>query len=342
MLLLASTPFLPASRGIEARTLPLAVGDVVDVVTLAPQDAEGRRWAGDLAGREGSVRLVWRDGFALGVLALPGTARWITVEDGRLVEDGSGGRGNAALGDDQVFAPASPASEGSEPSPAPAVDGILQVRIVADFAALSKFGNAWYPHAQDMVYLAEWLYYAQFRVTWDAVAYLQWNGPDPYRTATLMCGGAGTQIRLFRDNEEVAVPVLTNPHEINVLLTGTAFPDAIGCAYVAQIETPWAYAVVGLEQADLEDLKRDTSVLMHEIGHNFGGLHDRAFPREDGPLDIPCWTPNTVQYRYVCVASGIPQFSDGRGVATSQLHSANLLKDGGNAAWMRAYFTPRV
>jgi hypothetical protein len=77
----------------------------------------------------------------------------------------------------------------------------------------------------------------------------------------------------------------------------------------------------------------------HEMGHNFGGMHDRAMPTPDGPLDIAGCDGSTIMYPYLC--RNQPTFSDARGLPPL-LRDVGLVTGDGNAPVMREFSAGRA
>lgn len=326
--------FAPGPGEAREPLVPVTAFGLADEVRLV-EVSEGR-YEGTLEQSGARVRLVLREGESSGVLVLDGVPRWVQMREGAIdsvVSDGV--LVPAHTHDDQLEPPAGDASA-QEATAAADSNHVLSLRILADHSVATAFPTTWFAHAQDVVFLVEWIYWAHFGAVFET-EYVFWPNGDPYGAPAQMCGGVGTYIRNVRDYEEIAMPVATRPHEIAHVLTARPFPDAIGCAYIGAVDTPWAYSITHFNAADQLNLKRDALIMAHEIGHNFGGLHERAAPTPGGSLSSAACTgiPVTIMYPG-CQTLEPPIFSNGVAQPVA-LESFGVMRDGGNMPWMIAY-----
>lgn len=334
---LAVTLVPPSASEAPTTTLDVRLPWLIDTAVLEP--VEGHL-DGTLVESGARVRLVdTAEGGLIGLLFQEGVLHWVRVDDGVLVSDASTEAVVPPHLDNDAL---EPIEDLGEPTLQANDDDILRLRIVADKTLVDREGAAWFPHAQNIVALVEWIYWAHFDSMLIEAEY--WSVDfEPYGNPALMCGGVGTYIRNIREWEEPQHPVASNPWDILHVLTGKSFPDAIGCAYIAQVDTPWAYSITQIADTGDDDLKRDALIMAHEVGHNFGGTHERAAPTPGGTLSAAACIgiPVTIMYPG-CQTLEPPVFSDGRGVSPSTLATAGVMRDGGNMPWMRAYADPRV
>lgn len=309
----------------------------------APALADGL-WTGRLADG-GLVRLVELDGSSIALVETGEGLAWFTRAGGSLVPFRVPMPEPVEI-DTQLRAPQGLVAP---PVLASGRDGKLQLMMDAD----RTFTAAWnvVPDGAArgqlaIISLVDVIYRVNLGVEIEVVEQVQRTTTGNY-TDPIRCGAFDDLLAQFRDAWESTRPTTSDVRESGVIFTSktpVAHPSGgtlIGCGYIAQLETSYAYASVRIPVPTNFALQalQDVPLVAHEIGHNFGGLHERALPTPGGELDILTCTGASVMYPYLCQNG--PYFSD-----TSALGGLDglvaLAEDGGNARWMEEYAGDRI
>ncbi len=346
LILLTTATLGVATPGPQAALadLHLRIGDLGEPVFLQPADPrspaaaaldpEASRGLYVAQLSNGAVlNLVWRDGTGLGVISHEGRIQWVQVDGASLVSAPS------APADGQIV---DVEFEASSDLVLPAErDGRLQLMIDGDVAFRESFGAAAEAHQLAILHLVAGIFAAQFQIVIEVVQQHVWDAPIP-GTRPGSCGNVFTPWRL---HWESVAPTTSDPREASHLFTGLDLGAALGCAYTGQLESSAAYGLHKSRPAADDWLltMREVLVTAHELGHNFGGRHDRAAPTPGGPVMIsgPCTLTTVATIMHPCSSLALlPVFSDAHGQAI--FAERQIMKDGGNAPHMAAFAASRI
>lgn len=329
-------------------TLEVVLPGALDRVELVPHDprmpgladeapeAAAGLYVGTLAESGRSLHLVWTHEVALGVLDAVGGAIWVTVDAGTLVPFPAGSKVPApGPMSDPVFSPMHD-PHGAPLAATAARDGVLQLKLDADSAFHDATLGTWREMQLAVIHLVDAIYRASLGFSIEVVAQNTWTAadPEPYVSS----GDCSNVVRSFRNYWEGESSTTSHVHEATHLFSGTGFAGTIiGCAFVGQLETAWAYGVShvsGFLGNPLMNLYRNTVLVSHEVGHNFNGVHSLA-------LGSSC-AGGTIMYAQLCANS--PMFSGAESLFLCQaglVGECDLLQ-GGNAQRMWSYASPRI
>ncbi|HEX2022780.1 MAG TPA: M12 family metallo-peptidase, partial [Candidatus Thermoplasmatota archaeon] len=236
------------------------------------------------------------------------------------------------------------------PAATGSVDGVLQILLDGDHEYWLRLGDSWDEYQLAVVSLVDLIYRAELGFGIEVVGQHVWTSPGPLSSSSGFCSGVSPDLLVqFTQHWESVAPTTRDVREAAHLFTGKTFAGGyVGCGWIGQLETSRAYAVsrVGYAEAAKVDravAHRDALLVAHEIGHNFAGQHGRAAPTPGGVLDLlrtGCLNGATIMYP--CVLLNSPAFSEAPPLLAGPLASADVMQDGGNAPWMRAYATGRI
>lgn len=141
-----------------------------------------------------------------------------------------------------------------------------------------------------VVLMLDAVYAKQVGVRFSIAGVDLWTRPDPFLAPTL-----SATLGQLRDYYEFGGGRVTAPsRDLTHLLTGIDHPGTeVGRAYVGYLSTSYAYGVSEV----LLPTQRTAVLVSHEVGHNFGGVHERAET-----------SPPTLMQANVCTCH---EFSDG-------------------------------
>lgn len=347
--------------------------DLVDVrvagldatATLAPFDVRSSElaqsgpsplaaWTGVVDGTGGLVRLVRFDGLTQGVVQVSDDFRWVVLQDGVLVEPPAGlfadlppTRIDGELARPDAAAAAPPLAAAGE-------DGVLQMFVDGDLEYAKAVGARHAEHQLAVMTLLDAVYRVSLDVPIEVVGMHVWTSPPPFTGSITCTGGSEDLLRQFRDHYEASSPTESDVREVAHLMTRqprAPHPSGgtlIGCGWIGALESPWAYGASWMGWLGLTTAAAGTGplapalhshvlIVAHELGHNFGGEHHRAFPTPGSAVDVARCDGATIMYPYLC--ENAPVFSrdnDGR------LTGAGLLRDGGNVPHMKAHAAERI
>lgn len=182
-----------------------------------------------------------------------------------------------AVGADGLFPPGAPAAP--REAPAESTSGPLKLRLALETDHGSWLNNpeTWQRNALELANYAEAVY-AQLGVVFEVTYVGAWTEPDPY-TAPTVC--------TFPEGKLTQFTTYWQTHRGNVardtahLLAGrySVTGGTIGCAWIYELDEPYAFGVNrfltsrGSMGADTYD---NLNLFAHELGHNFGGLHEQS------------------------------------------------------------------
>jgi hypothetical protein len=314
--------------------LEVALPGIVDRAVLEPYDprtpelaatlpeAASGIWAGDLAIRGWRLHLVAQEEVALGVLAVPGAAQWVALEEGRIVPFTLDDPGPGIPLPPPLRAPEAPESI-TLPAASPK-DGVLQIALEGD----AQFRAAYFAHAENVqltiITLVSAIFEANLGVSFEVTDQIIHSTaePDPYQGADQICTSNNRDIlRQFRNHWEAVSPTTQDVREAAHLFTGRFTTGTVGCAYIKQLDTSWAYGVSSVASPVTNaNLYRNVALVAHEIGHNFDGRHGLA-------VGVDCRT-STIMFPILCFNA--PVFSHAEmvipcrvGLACPPLHIGN-------------------
>lgn len=365
---LAALVLLPALVPAEAaqgpRELELEVrfGPTPDVADLRPFDPRSEAlvaargeveglWTGEMRASGGLVRLVEFRGGWLGLVEIgPGRLAWATLVAGAIVPLDVPAPVETV--DTELRAPLVDAA--SAPASDVAGDGKVQLFVDGDHSFHVEYGAHAEFYQLALLSLVDAIYQNSLDVEIEVVEQHVWTEvgpfPDPIR-----CGGDNDLLWQFRSHYESIRPTTRDPREEALILTSkppVAHPDGgtlIGCGYIRELESSYAYAsarvagtltVLGNRFLQPSGMATHALLVAHEMGHNFGGLHELAMPTPYSPFDATGCRGGTIMYPYLCQNS--PVFSDATLVPFGLLGAAGLVQDRGNAPEMRAYAAGRI
>lgn len=361
LLVLLAAPLGTVGRAEGTTSTPVHLATVTDSVVLTPADpravhlqdrapeAADHLLEGKLAITGGLVHLVDDGERSLGIVETPGGPAWVTL----------GGGGLVAVGADQLPGipadaideeHAAPVDKGALHAPTPGErdaettgsadagqDGTLQIFLDGDRAFWADHRGTWAEHQLAIAHLVDAIYQVNLGIDIEVVEQHIWPlvGDNPL-TSNQLCEHPNL-LRQFRDHWEATKPVVGHPWEAAHLFTGRGLQGTtIGCAYIGQLGTPWAYGVSQTLGGDsLANLYRDVVLTSHELGHNFDGRHG---PATGGASCVGA----TIMWPTLCFNN--PTFSgilgDATGVCPDPPGQPCLLD--GNAHRMSAYASERI
>lgn len=305
-----------------------------DLARRAPELADGL-WSGRTD--DGVlVRVAETPNGTVGVAVARDGGSWLVQQDGVLVETSGLEAARPVRLADDVVRDHGPSSGSGSGQPA---DGALQILLDADPAYRDRYGSGWARMQLAVVALVGAPYEAQLGIPLEVVA--QHVHDDGALPPSARCGEALSDVRAYWETRR---PVTSSPWEAVHLFSGRAdrWTGALGCAYPRELDTDRAYAVTGTWWGGVPQPLLDAVVAGHELGHNFGGEHGRAFPHPDGPLGSPDCVGSPTTWMDTCAATDMPVFSDAPAGIDRVLDDHDLLEDGGNVRVMQAYASDRV
>ncbi len=358
VLVLAAVPALGSSPPDVVR-VPVLAGGVTGIAVLDPFDPrdvalvaiDPRASAGIYRGAVGdaTLTLVTEPDGAVGVLARGDVASWVTIERGIVVPLDI--PATAESSDAEITLPG---DADLPPAPAGGRDGALQLAFVGDAAYVAAWGPRAASHAVQVFALVDAIYRANLRVPVEVVS-TELLASDDGLTGPVRCdGSSGDLLDQLRRRGEARAPTLASPHELTHAFTARGpVPHPLGgvlwgCGYVRALESPFAYSAsyvvasnpgTGATRVPVASLAIDATLVAHEIGHNFGGLHRRAMPTPTGS-SCPATSP-TIMFPYVSCRN-VPAFSDGENPAMAPLEARGYFVERGNAPHMRAHAADRI
>lgn len=295
----------------------------------------------------GRLHLVWTQDRSIGVLSQGDEVSWVTVRDGQVVPLETMDPVPASLHGDQAWAPTqTPPGEDAplDPSPTPsgaAGDGVLDIHLEGDAAYRYRWGGLWGHHQLRVAHLVDAILQANLDIELQVESQHAWRSflAEPYQSNQL-CEEPNL-LREFRDHMETErTPTQEAPREVAHLFTGKPIEGStIGCGYVREIETSWAYAVSEVARIPSSDdplaaeqgsIYRDAILFAHELGHNMAGLHKYA----EG---VSC-AASTIMWPVLC--SNSPSYAGAR-TFDLEPHCEGACTFG-NAGRMHAYTADRI
>lgn len=358
MALTAATVALPggAAEAEDEREIPVRLGGLNDVAVLEPADprsdelraqapeaAEGLL-SGTLAERGWSVDLVSTEEASLGLVQTPAGPTWLHLVDGALLPVDRGIVSDAVEGpiDRERDAPADARASTGSPSPK---NGVLQLALEGDYEYYTKTLAAWDAYQLQVIHLVNAIYAEEVQVPFEVVGQRIASSYDQPVTGDEICvPGDEDVLQQFRDHRERSSATRDSERELAHLFTGKTFSsDTIGCAYLSEIDTAYAYGVSQtFGPLSLGDRVRDVVLVAHELGHNFDGWHHRSMPTPGGTWEMGSCT-KLATIMNPCLGDGkLPTFSNTYGLDPLPWESAELAQDGGNQPHMQAYGQART
>lgn len=290
--LMATGTLMPAGISERASPTEVTLPGVEDTVALAPADPRTSTVAGanapieglyegHLEGTGGLVHLVEADGVSVGLVETPTGLTWVTRTGGQLVpltlEEPPLPAGT--LMDTERHPPNGTQTVppgGDEASPS---DGTLQIMLDADRQFWADFHGYWEIRQLQIIHLVDAIYQANLGVQIEVVDQHVWTSSIDYPlTSNQLCAGYNDLLRQFRGYWEATDPTLGDVRETaHLFTTRDTEGTVVGCAFIAALESPWAYGVSEVSGSlTSPGLYRDVVLASHELGHNFDGRHGNS------------------------------------------------------------------
>ncbi len=262
---------------------------ITDTVTLAPADPRSPAQAdqgspveglyeGHLDETGGLVHLVHTEEASVGVVETPTGLAWVTRAGDRLVPlplEQAPVSAGAPMDTEQHPPSGAPTGlpSGDEASPA---DGTLQIMLDADRRFWADFTGYWEIRQLQIIHLVDAIYQVNLGVDIEVVDQHAWTTLPGYPlTSDRLCAGHPDLLRQFQGYWETTDPTLGDVREAAHLFTTREIEGSVvGCAYLAALESPWAYGVSQVSDSFTSPaLYQDVVLTSHELGHNFDGRH---------------------------------------------------------------------
>lgn len=229
----------------------------------------------------------------LGVLATPAGARWVTVDDGALIPYRASAETGVSLAGDTERAPSMGPGDPSDSRSMHEVDadddGVIQIALDGDSQYWVDKRSNWDEHQLQVAHLVNGFLRASTGIGLEVVrqhTYTWAERHDEPYTSNKLCDGFDLLDEFKEHWETERTPTGSAPREAAHLFAGRGIQGTtIGCAFVREIETEWAYGVSKILPDPFGDparyareagLYRDAILVGHELGHNMGGSHDAA------------------------------------------------------------------
>lgn len=291
---------------LDGATVTLHLGAAVHTLAVAPRELMGPEarvvllsdegesptsrpttqvYAGTLDGLSDWHVRIMRDGSGAtnGVVVTPEGSVWVLEPDasGGLTARWVSAVAMEPLGEDGIMAPGEETSEPTAPSaPVLGERDVLRLRVAfeVDHRYYSSNTVDWQDDLVQILAIYDAVL-AQLDVQIDFVWAGAWETQDPY-TGTHVCTGDWDDDKLVQFSDYWRTYRTDVARDVAHLGALGIQGNTIGCAYIYQTNSPWAYGVSRLlpkvwgseEVAFLQN----AALVAHEIGHNLGGLHERS------------------------------------------------------------------
>lgn len=155
----------------------------------------------------------------------------------------------------------------------------LRIALEADYRFYSSHTTTWANDLLEAINHVEMVYDPQIDTEFEVVWLGAWDVNDPYVASSHACWNSaqprdGKLERLASYWQQNRSDIARDAVHLAVGQISGAF---IGCAYIEALAS-YAYGVSRVF-AGATSLYDDTNLLAHELGHNFGGLHERSVGR---------------------------------------------------------------
>ncbi len=309
---------------------------IPDLAETAPSAADGL-FTGVLRDSGWALHLVWTNDLALGVLAADSGAIWVTVDAGRLVPFIPTPHTMAAIPETLSPPLHAPAEEPMQESSVSTQDGVLQVMLDGDHMFHRQHLEGWREAQLAVIHLVDAIYQTNLGFPIEVVEQHVWTQEEqePWEDERMLCGGGSTHLRHFRDYWEGTSPSVDSAREATHLFSGKTFNgNTIGCAYVGELDTSWAYGVSQVRgPLQLSNLHQQVTLVSHELGHNFNGIHELAF-------GVSC-AGGTIMFDTLCANSPVFSGAESLALCKAGLPDCTLVVNG-NAQRMWNYAEGRI
>lgn len=352
----------------EVLLIPTLLGGVPDVARLTPYDprspaaaalapdAADGIYSGTLKATGGFVRLVLTPEGGIGLADIGGSLRWVTLQDGLLVPvPFTSGHIDDVLHEVDVELEA-PETTSSAAAMSAQGDGVLQILVDGDYEYYKVFKDDWDDYQLRVFALVSAIYERDLDIRIEVHEQHVWKTPTNPLTGRIECTGDSSDMLVqLRNHWESVSPTTSAPRELThafSLKPAARHPYGgylWGCGYLSVVESSYGYsagriitAFAGVIGGYGSLLQINVILTAHEVGHNFGGLHERAMPTPYGSKDpFSCVVPPSVMYPYVDCGN-VPHFSRSHGQDEAWLQQNGWMREGGNAPHMKAHAAPRI
>ncbi|HVE90989.1 MAG TPA: M12 family metallo-peptidase [Actinomycetota bacterium] len=220
-----------------------------------------------------SVRLSIRGGVVEGLVIDRTGSGWVLLPrpDGGADARAFESLDRDAPGGEEGLHPPQPMAAAGSPSPA-AAPGTLVLRLAleADHLFWTFNRNTWQQKMEELASYLEAVYDPQLDLRVQITDLSAWTTPDPYTAPNACNPGKLEQVTDYwlRNRGEV-------PRDAVHLFTPSLTGNFIGCAWIQRLNDPYAVGVSRIVSSPV-NLLNNVNLLAHEIGHNFGGIHERS------------------------------------------------------------------
>lgn len=347
----ATGALIPGGASEGASSTQVELPGILDTVTLAPADPRSSAQAedgdpveglyeGHLEETGGLVHLVHTDEASVGLVETPTGLAWVTRAGDQLVplrvEKEVPVPGGQPI-DTEQSAPSEVATAPRTGDGASPADGTLQIMLDADRTFWGDFRGYWEIRQLQIIHLVDAIYQVNLGVDIEVVDQHVWTVQPGYPlTSNQLCAGHDDLLRQFQGYWEATDPTLGDVRETAHLFTTREIEGSVvGCAYLAALESPWAYGVSQVsESLTSPGLYQDVVLTSHELGHNFDGRHRLSAGA------VGCGSV-TIMWPVLCFNT--PTFTGAVGTAGGVCPEAGVdCAAFGNADRMRAHADDRI